>query len=403
MFFKIALLNIRRNLKRSLLIIFAVFISVVIMEAAAGMMGGMKKNFFDTLIGAEGHLQIHKKGYEERLNPYSIDYRIKNPNKVLEKVKSYPEVTTAEKITHFGAMLINEEKNLNIGGKGVNPETDYFEKVQNNMLKGSFLPDGKGIAVSAAIADLLNVEYGDDLVALVEDSQESPYYLSFPITGVFKTGSSEMDENMFFISHSNAENLLYIEDESVEVRINLTDPYHSQAFLEKIIPFLQENNLNGETWREIHGSMIVMVEMMDFFAYIINIFIIVVVATVITNAILMTVFERLQQYGTLRSIGLKKHQLFQLVVTEGSLLGLIGSVLGLAVGLPIVLYFTKYGLDIGAFAEVMGGTGSTYYFAVRPYHSLVNLGSGILIAVLGSSYAAMVSAKKSLVEALGQR
>ncbi len=145
--------------------------------------------------------------------------------------------------------------------------------------------------------------------------------------------------------------------------------------------------------------MIIMIEFMDIFMIIMDLMVIIVAATVITNSILMNVFERTKEFGTLRAIGLKKWQLFWMLMTEGASNGVIGSILGLAIGIPLVLYFQSNGLDFGAVSETFG-QGKVFNFSHNPANSFISFFSGILIALTGSLYAALASIKMRLIETL---
>jgi putative ABC transport system permease protein len=113
----------------------------------------------------------------------------------------------------------------------------------------------------------------------------------------------------------------------------------------------------------------------------------------------MNVFERFREYGTMRAIGLKKRQLFFLIIQEGFIEGTIGSFLGTVAGVLFVLYFSKNGLYLGEMTEAFKvGTGNIFYFALSVPHAFYNFLFGILIAVAGSVYAAVVSLKYKLID-----
>lgn len=401
-FLKVSFLNLMKHPKRTILILFAILVSVLVMEFMSGMLEGMRNNFFEHLLQEGGHAQLHREGWEDRLNPYSLDYLIKDPDGILKKLEQRGEITAAEKIIHFGALLTSGEKDLHIEGIGVEPNTSFYSRIRQSVIEGEWLPDGKGVAISNEIADLLGVSYGEGLIVLVEDSTGSPYYIQYPITAVFDTGSKEIDERAFYMAHSNAEELLYVEHSTTEVRITITDHNKIEQFLQKIAPLLETNNLEAQTWKDIHGSMIVFIRLFDVIMLIINVLIIIVSATVITNAILMNVFERLGEFGTMRAIGLKKRQLFSLIMSEGFIQGAAGSLLGIAVGAPIVLYFQSHGLDMGEVSEFMTSS-SVYYFRFSLKSALINVGSGILIALAGSLYAALTALRMKLITALNSK
>jgi putative ABC transport system permease protein len=111
------------------------------------------------------------------------------------------------------------------------------------------------------------------------------------------------------------------------------------------------------------------------------------------------VFERTREYGTLRAIGLKKRQLEAMILTEGMVLGGLGAVLGLLVATPVVLALSKFGLDLGSATEAIG-FGSKIYAALLPSDMVFNYLFGALVAVFASLYAARVSGKLTVTEAL---
>jgi ABC-type lipoprotein release transport system permease subunit len=399
-FIKIAFLNMTKHLLRSLLIIFAILVSVMFMELTSGALNGLRESFYDNLVNSDGHIQIHATGYKDRLNPLSLDYALTNPDEIITKTLINEQVERGEKIMLFGALLAKRDKNTEMFGLGVVEDTVFYEKVRNGMVEGEFLPGGEGLLISQYTANLLDVGLKDSLIVLVEDSNGSPWYMDYPITGIFNSHSTSFDSNHFLISHANAEDLLDLYGSTLEIRLFLKDRILSTD----VKNWLSKTFNQGYeilTWQEIHGSLLTLVDLMDFFCLIVNIFIVVVAASVITNAILMTMFERFREFGTMRAIGLKRYQLMGLIVTEGGIEGILGSLGGLLFGIPLVLYVQENGLDLGAMTDAFQmGMGNIYYFAYSPYYSFLNLLFGVIIALLSSLYVAYVSTKSSIMEVL---
>ena len=83
-FLKIALLNIKKHIKRCVLIMFTVMISVIVMEVASGMLDGIKYNAFNNLLQESGHMQIYSAGYTDRIDKWSIDKVVYIRNKSID-------------------------------------------------------------------------------------------------------------------------------------------------------------------------------------------------------------------------------------------------------------------------------------------------------------------------------
>jgi putative ABC transport system permease protein len=407
-FLRLALLSIVSHGRRSAIIALAVLLSVVVMTFVGGMMGGLRVSFFSDLLQESGHLQIHAGGWPKRLDPYSLDYVLRQPERLIARIKAdpmmAPRLDNLEPILQFGALLIHGERNVAMTGRGVEPGTRFFARVRSHVLSGTFLQDGAaggrpGIAVSRSIARLLNAGLGDPVVVLVQDSTGGPYYLSYPLTGIFSSGVPETDDFVFFMTLRDARTLLDLPGQATEVRITLTDPGDAPLVSRLCAALLADDGPFIETWRDIQGGLIALIRLGDLFTAVINIIVIIVAGTVITSSVLMTIFPRIPTFGTLRAIGLKRRQLFRIILEEGVLLGLIGSALGLAVGLPLVIYFEIHGLNVGAVSKALG-TGTTYHFSLTVRGAIADFLAGVLIAVGGYLYGALVSVRMRLVESL---
>ncbi|WP_020611900.1 ABC transporter permease [Sediminispirochaeta bajacaliforniensis] len=403
-FFKVAWHNMVVRGRRTIMILFSVALSVAVILFVSGMIEGVKKNFFRNMLEESGHVQILPKGSDTALNPYDLTLLLPNPDDMVKKLSENSEILRVEKVLSFGSVLLAGNRNLTITGCGINRESRFFSKARGGIYVGEFLGKGKegapGIAMSKRIAELLDIGVGDSVVVLVEDSTGSPWYVEYPVTGFFQTDSKEFDEGSFFIDLDEAQKLLYVPGECREIRILLKAPQTAEAFADRLKSDpLFAAHAEIKDWKEIHGSYLVLLQLFDVFFLFINIFTIVVAATVITNSILMNVFEQTREYGTLRAIGMKRRQLFGLILTEGILQGIIGSLMGLAIGIPAVLYFRKYGMRWGEITESFG-LGDAVYFAFSPQQALSSLVAGVLIACVGSLYAGVVSSKQSIMESL---
>jgi putative ABC transport system permease protein len=408
-FLRLALLSILTHRRRSAIIVLSVLVSVVFMILVEGMLGGLRTSFFEDLLQQSGHLQIHAKGWETRLDPYSLAFLLRDPGAEIRRIEGDPliasRLTDIEPMLEFGALLIHGDRNVAIAGEAVEPSTRFFARVRGNVRSGAFLPtggsQGAGLAISTGIARLLGLKVADNVVVLVQDATGSPYYLSYPVTGIFESGVQQTDEGLFFISLSDAQRLLDLPHSVSELRLTLKEPDAAVAVARRVSALFPDERPFVQTWRDIQGGLISLINLGDIYSTVMEVIITVVAATVITSSILMTVFERIPTFGTLRAIGLKRRQLFWILLEEGLLLGCMGSVLGMAIGLPLELHLQVHGLNVGAFSRVLG-TATTYHFALTMRGAITVFAAGVLIAVGGYLYGAVVSVRTSLLASLEQ-
>jgi putative ABC transport system permease protein len=398
-FLKMAFLNIVKHPRRSLLITVVVAFSVIAMVFVGGLLDGTRERFFDSMFQESGHVQVHAAGYKDRFDPFSLADTIERPDAALAALRNDPDALAAEKIIIFGTRMIFKDRNLDIAGYGVAPDGSFFSGARQGIVSGSFLPGGGGVALSADSAALLGCAPGDKVSLLVAWADGTPYYLDFPVTGIFKTDSSDFDGSHVFISHANAESLLALDGRSIEIRVSLRNPDLAEGFVERHAAFFHGRGLEAETWREIFGSFVTILQFVDVFMIFLNFFVLVVAATVITNTILMSVFERVRDFGTLRAVGLKRRHVFSMILAEGALEGGLGSLAGLALAVPLGLLLQATGIAGGQFVESLH-LGNTYPFVLSARVLFISFLFGTLVAVAGSLYAAAVNARMKLVETL---
>ncbi|MFW6363965.1 MAG: ABC transporter permease, partial [Spirochaeta sp.] len=136
MFLKLATVNLIKHRKRTLLILFAIMMSVLVMEVIAGMFHGMRVNFFENLAQESGHIQITAEGREDSLNPYSLEYTISGYKEIIAEIQQLGGVQAAEEILVFGGLLQFDERNITLSGTGVRQDTSFYSHVKEGLQEG---------------------------------------------------------------------------------------------------------------------------------------------------------------------------------------------------------------------------------------------------------------------------
>lgn len=396
---KLTLQSLIRHPRRAALILFAVALSVFTMEIVSGMLHGIRDNFFTNILDDGGHGQVRGAGWRESLDPYSLEFAIKDLGPIAAITEREAEVIRAEPSLSFGALLMDGAKSVALRAIGVRPDTVFYAGVRSGLEAGGFLPKEASILLSRSLAELMGLGLGDEVALLTEDVSGSPYYLSFSIDGIFKTDSLDFDESTALVRLESARDMTWLPDGATELRFLMQDRDRAPALAGKLRDEVGRLGGSIHDWRDLNAGLLSLVEALDVFIWFFNAIVIAVAATVITNAVLMNAFDRMREFGTLRAIGLRRRGVFGLILAEGAVLGAAGAVLGLAAGIPLVLSLEAEGLDWGAISEAFG-MGSYFNFSFSMANSMANLAAGLLTALAGSLYAASVAGKAGILEAL---
>src|SRR5512145_2787532 len=138
--FKLAYRNLGRNRTRSLLSALAVAVGLSLLLLLASVLEGeMKGALQNTIRLQSGHIQIRPTSYEEGQVSLIWEDLIAEPNQLIEKVKSIPQVTAATpRLIASGILSISDEsKGVQI--VGIEPDSAANKPFRDGMLAGEFL------------------------------------------------------------------------------------------------------------------------------------------------------------------------------------------------------------------------------------------------------------------------
>ncbi len=162
-----------------------------------------------------------------------------------------------------------------------------------------------------------------------------------------------------------------------------------------------------KNWRELQPLIAEILNMADLNIYIMLVITYVAVAMVVLNAMLMSVFERIRQFGVMKAIGFGPVQLFTLVYAETLIQTLIALVLALLFGLPLSFYFEQHGIDLSTISSGISFAGVAFdpiwRADVTPRAVVAPLVTLLIMACIAVLYPAIKAAMIRPVKAIHYR
>lgn len=402
MLIKIAWRNIWRNNRRSLVVLLSVVVGVIAILFMDGLNNSFVKQMLDNQISTSvTHIQIHKKGFTDNKVVESYIPDKSGVETVLDTASGINAYS--KRVIAFG-LLSSARSSSGVYIYGINPEDESrVTKVDDSMVEGSYLSESSGreIVIGKALAKKLSVGVGDKVVAMSNTLKGSIGSDVYRIAGLFETHSSEFDKSTIFIPVNNAQNLLQIENNYYEYAMLVDDYKHVDKVKHNIA-----SSLSGEyeiqSYKDLLPLLIVQMDMMKESMMVINLIVSAALIFGIINAMLMAVFERIQEIGVLMSIGMKNRKIFSLFILESFLIGLIGTLAGLLFGIGLVAIVGSSGINLSMFAESLQslGIGSTLYPTLSVETIITTLIMIPLISVLGAIYPAVKAIKLEPVYAI---
>ena len=397
--FKLAYRNVGRNKTRSLLSSLAVGVGMALLLLMVSVLEGeMTGALQNTIRLQSGHLQIRPANYEETKISLKWGDLIDNPSAVAAKIESLPQVIVATPRLSASAILTlsNESKGVQI--LGIDPESPANKPFRDGLLSGEFIQadDREGILIGNILAEKLNLKVNDNVNLLVTTSNGDVNEQPFTVRGIFTTRTPGYDESTIFMPLAKAQAITATENHASSIFVLLQNSEDAEA----VAQALQSNNLKVLTWREQNQFVVQFEDYANAFFIVLYLIVLGITATVVTNTLVMAVFERTREIGILSAIGMKGGGIMAQFLAEAALLATGGVIGGLIIGGAVVAYFTVYGIYIGDY----GITGVLFEDRIYAHLTLANTITlaivTYVITLVASLYPARLAARMEPVEAL---
>ena len=402
--------NIKRNKRRTILAVSSIALAVALTTSLNGLLNGMVDNIVRNLTKNEtGHIRISTKEFADRYRFMPVDEIIYNPENIKSIIKDIPDLKKeisiiTERIT-FGTLLSNGPNSISAIGIAGDPETEkQLLNLNRSITEGRYIENSDETIIGKKAAALLNLGIGDSLGILTQGADYSLRFKSFRIVGLFETGLKQLDETFFQIPLADAKTFLRTDDGVQQIIIMLKDykkvDKAAQRIKEEFAHSLEFEDIAIRTWKEI-GDYITIISVSEVIYSWMYVVISFLGAFIISNILMMIVLERRREIGILKAMGLKKKEILFLFVSEGAVIGIIGSFIGALMGLSVCFIFSIYGIDFSsAMGEMNFPADPVYYFKVNPASILLMFLLGVAVAVFVSILPSRKAANMNVVDAI---
>jgi len=363
---KLVIKNILRNKKRSFLTSSSLLVAGFVIVALHGYINGVFESSRNMIIRLDtGHVLICKNEYFERRSFIPVEEYIENLEEIEKMLTNSKYVDFYIFRIKLKAFLFTKNEKSKYGIViGFDPirEKRAFN-IESKIIDGKYDLE-KGAIVGKDLAKVLKLSIYDSLTIITKSSVGGISAIKVPVVGIVSTGFSNYDRNLVILSLENARKLLKIKNGVHEVIVFLK----KESFIPKFLKSIRlPKEISAKSYLSLLGIWAFYYKFGIIFYSFIYILITLLAAFSIINTMMVAVFERMQEIGTLKAIGMNDKEIFNIFAMEGTLLGSFGGLLGSLIGFIFNTILKIKGIN---FEEVVKGIEFPYPYIVRPTTSL---------------------------------
>jgi len=401
MLLKLAWRNIWRNKRKSLIVLSSVIVGMIAVIFYDGLDHGMLRQMLNNQISnSVSQIQIHKKGFNN--NKVIKNYIPDNP--LVEKVvKSQKDIKAySERVITFG-LASSASSSSGVYIYGVYPDMEAkVSDIKKSIVEGKFFTGNKrDIVIGKQLADKLGVSLGDKVVIMANTPNGDIGSDLFRAAGIFQTVSTDFDKTTIYIPIKTAQEMLGIDSHIYEYAIILND-YHNVDKVKAELESKLSNKYEVLSYKDLLPMLIYQMDLYDQTMWIFYMIVGLALIFGIVNTMLMSVFERINEIGVLMAIGMKNSKIFLMFVLEAFMIGVIGTILGLALGLLIHWPISISGINFSIFSDALKsfGIGAVIYPVLSVTNTVMLVIIIPFIAVIGALYPAYRAIKLEPIKAI---
>lgn len=357
-------------------------------------------------VNAEWHIQIHKKGYVASIDnlPLTLSMSPKATEKIEKALNEMPEIEAYSKRIKFGGMFSNFMETTNIRLNGVYPG----DELKTSPLLLSRIKEGEkalrigDILLPELLAKGMKVKVGDTVVVIATNRDGSVNGKQFLVSGILEsaTGPGGRDG---YIHFDDAREVLRMETMEIsEIAIRLKDFGKLHSVFGKLKGSLgDELNKQGKPAFELHtweklSPFFNIAKMIDLMTFFVKLMLMAIVLISIMNVMVMAVYERIREIGTIAAIGTSPGKILAMFLIEGLSLGFFGALIGNVLGMAII-----FGLDMAQLTFDFGRQKGLLLSLDIPLQNILLISTiVIVISALASLNPAYKASRMNAIDAL---
>ena len=369
---KIAIRFLCSGKTQTILIVVGIAVAISIQIFVGLLIDSLQISLLDSTIGRSPQIIITSATDTETIR----DWRT-----IVTKVKGLSSTRVVTPVASANAFVKTEEKELPVVIKGFDlTDADRIYKISGAVYRGALFSSAREVLIGKELNAEMGLTPGDRIGILLPDGSE----FIFTVAGFYDLGAASINKTWIIADLKSVQQLFKLNGRVNAIEIATPDVFSADTVADEIRTYLNDPAIKIENWKELNAELLSGLEGQRVSSIMIQAVIILSVVIAIASVLAISVLQKSRQIGILKAMGIKDSAASMIFIYEGFLIGIIGSIAGIALGLGLLYSFNIFATrpDGTKLFDLYIENG----FIIRSW----------IIALLASTFAGIIPARRSL-------
>ncbi len=347
---RLAWRNLWRNRRRTLITLSAIAFSIMLLQMSHNLSFGVYEQMVDSGVRAgAGHMAIYRNGYLNSRDE-NLDF---DTGTLVEQIEALEGVSQVLPRLYIPGLAQSSRESRGILLIGVDPDRErqanpfLRNMVDTDMLRGSSSRDA---IIGWRLMDELQIKPGQKFVVTAQHTDGTLHAELLRVRSVVKSGIKDIDSSLIMVGRDRAALLSGQIGKVHELAIILQKAkLDRQVFPAVAAIAKQQPNIRTVGWEEAMPNLANAIKLDYTSSKFVFLIILAIVTIGVVNTLLMSVMERMREFGVILALGSTPMKLRGIILVEAGLLGISAAALGCLFGSLATWYLWAVGINLETF------------------------------------------------------
>ncbi|HEY9426566.1 MAG TPA: FtsX-like permease family protein [Gemmatimonadaceae bacterium] len=355
----VALRYLREGRTQTALILAGIAVGVGVIVFLSALIGGLQRTLIATTLGAQAHIVVRPReeaprvlgAQDDVVREVKIDRPAQRVRSIVQwqrarsTVEGMPGVVATSPTITGAAIVMRGGGADAVTLHGIEPETyQRIVPLDSLLVAGRVDLEGLKVLIGVDLAHELGVKVGSRVRLRLgaEDRRDgvdtASTLTAYTVSGIFDFGNADLNERLVFASLRTTQSLLGLEGGASGIEVRVREIFGADRIAAEMA---RRTGLVADSWMTTNAQLLQGLRSQSASSAMIQLFVILAVALGIASVLAVSVVQKSREIGILRATGTSRRQILRIFLTQGAILGGVGSVIGIAIGIGLGTFFAS--------------------------------------------------------------